>query len=392
MRHCIGIAAVFAFVATAAAAGASCGGPFAAFVGELKAEAVARDNPADAVDAFFRSARQDPKVLRADRAQGVFQKPFVEFSRRLISQSRIERGRANARKYDAVFDRIESEYGVSRGVLLAFWAFETDFGAVQGDFNTLGALVTLAHDCRRPNLFRPQIFAALELYRRGGFDPARTTGAWAGEIGQVQMLPRDILENGVDGDGDGRVDLKSSAPDALMSGANMLRALGWRAGEPWLQEVRLPAGLDWSLTGPAQTRTVAEWAAMGVSGRNEPLANGSLPAAILLPQGRHGPAFIAYPNFGVYFDWNQSFVYVLTAAYFATRLEGAPVYDAGNPDPGLSGEEMKRLQTRLMALGHDVGGIDGILGAKTRDAVQAEQARLGLPADAWPTRELLNRL
>ena len=195
-----------------------------------------------------------------------------------------------------------------------------------------------------------------------------------------------------DTDGDGRVDLKSSAPDALMSGANMLRALGWRAGEPWLQEVRLPAGLDWSLTGPAQTRTVAEWAAMGVSGRNEPLANGSLPAAILLPQGRHGPAFIAYPNFGVYFDWNQSFVYVLTAAYFATRLEGAPVYDAGNPDPGLSGEEMKRLQTRLMALGHDVGGIDGILGAKTRDAVQAEQARLGLPADAWPTRELLNRL
>ena len=113
---------------------------------------------------------------------------------------------------------------------------------------------------------------------------------------------------------------------------------------------------------------------------------------LLLPEGRHGPAFLAYPNFDVYFEWNQSFVYVLTAAYFATRLEGAPVYDAGNPDPGLSGEEMKRLQTRLMALGHDVGGIDGILGAKTRDAVQAEQARLGLPADAWPTRELLNRL
>ncbi|MFV0513638.1 MAG: lytic murein transglycosylase [Jhaorihella sp.] len=392
MHHCTGLAAVIAFLSIATAAGASCGGPFSAFVDGLKAEAVGKDYSAASVDAFFSGAHQDPKVLRADRAQGVFQKPFVEFSRRLISRNRIERGLANARKYDAVFNRIESEFGVSRGVLLAFWAFETDFGAVQGDFNTLGALVTLAHDCRRPELFRPQIFAALELYRQGGFDPASTTGAWAGEIGQVQMLPRDILENGVDGDGDGRIDVKSSAPDALMSGAKMLRSLGWRTGEPWLQEVQLPAGLDWALTGPGQTRTVAEWAAMGVSGRDEPLANAGLPASILLPQGRGGPAFIAYPNFRVYFDWNQSFVYVMTAAYFATRLEGAPVYDAGNPDPGLSGEDMKRLQTRLTAMGHDVGGIDGILGARTREAVQKEQAQLGMPADAWPTQELLSRL
>ena len=368
-----------------------CGGDFGAWKNQVTQEAQQAGIGQRGM-AALQGARIDQKVLARDRAQGVFNQTFTEFSGRMINSYRLKNGAGNIKKYGSVFAKAEADYGVPAAVITAFWALETDFGAVQGDFNTLGALVTLAHDCRRPNLFRPQIFAALELYRRGGFDPARTTGAWAGEIGQVQMLPRDILENGVDGDGDGRVDLKSSAPDALMSGANMLRALGWRAGEPWLQEVRLPAGLDWSLTGPAQTRTVAEWAAMGVSGRNEPLANGSLPAAILLPQGRHGPAFIAYPNFGVYFDWNQSFVYVLTAAYFATRLEGAPVYDAGNPDPGLSGEDMKRLQTRLMALGHDVGGIDGILGAKTRDAVQAEQARLGLPADAWPTRELLNRL
>ena len=241
-------------------------------------------------------------------------------------------------------------------------------------------------------MFRPQIFAALELYEQGNFDPARTTGAWAGEIGMVQMLPRDILENGTDGDGDGKVSLKTSAPDALMSGGKMLSSLGWRAGEPWLQEVRLPKNLDWSKTGPAQSLSVQEWARQGVKPRNGKLGTGSLQASIILPQGRKGPAFIAYPNFKVYFEWNQSFVYVLTAAYFANRLEGGAVYDAGKPEPGLNGTQMKQLQKKLQARGYDVGKVDGILGARTRVAVQTEQVRLGLPADAWPTADFLARL
>ncbi|MFK7754298.1 MAG: lytic murein transglycosylase, partial [Sedimentitalea sp.] len=356
---------------------AACGGSFSSFVQGLKSEAVAKGHAATTVDAFFSGVRQDPKVIKADRAQGVFQRPFIDFSRRLISQNRINRGRKNAKTQNAVFNRIESNYGVPRGVLLAFWAFETDFGAFQGDFNTRNALVTLSHDCRRPNLFRPQIFAAIELYEKGNFDPRRTTGAWAGEIGMVQMLPRDILENGVDGDGDGKVSLKTSAPDALMSGGKMLSHLGWRKGEPWLQEIRVPGSLDWSLTGSGQSRSVAQWAAMGISARNGKLGPSNLQASVLLPQGHKGPAFIAYPNFNVYFEWNQSFVYVLTAAYFATRLDGAPVYDAGKPDTGLSGAQMKQLQTKLRARGHDVGKIDGILGAGTRAAVQAEQKRLG---------------
>ena len=296
-----------------------------------------------------------------------------------------------AEKYDAVFDRVESEYGVSRGVLLAFWAFETDYGAIQGDFNTANALATLAHDCRRPELFRPQLFAALELFERGEFDPATTTGAWAGEIGMVQMLPRDIIENGVDGDGDGEVSLKTSAPDALLSGAKMLQSLGWRAGEPWLAEVTLPQDFDWSQTGLETSKPVSEWQAMGVSPRGGALAEG-LTASVLLPQGRGGPAFIAYPNFRVYFEWNQSFTYVMTAAYFATRLEGAQVYDAGNPQPGLGGEAMKTLQRKLQSMGYDVGDVDGILGSGTRAAVRAEQERLGMPVDGWPTPDLLNQL
>ncbi|MEI4194509.1 lytic murein transglycosylase [Roseovarius sp. E0-M6] len=390
MRFISVMSAAFLGLASAATA-QSCGGAFSTFVANLKDEAIARGHAESSVDAFFAPVRQDSAVLRADRQQGVFQKPFTEFARRLISANRLNTGRAKAKQHAATFDRIEATYGVDRGVLLAFWAFETDFGGFQGDFNTLNALVTLSHDCRRPELFRPQVFAALELYEMGDFDPRRTTGAWAGEIGMVQMLPRDIIDNGVDADGDGKVSLKTSAPDALMSGGKMLSHLGWRANEPGLQEVTVPDTLDWSKTGLRTTMPAAEWVARGVTPRHGEVA-GALPASIILPEGRNGPAFMAYPNFSVYFEWNQSFTYVLTAAYFANRLQGAPIFNAGTPEPGLSGNQLKALQRKLQARGYDVGGADGILGAGTRAAVQDIQQELGMPADAWPTRALLDRL
>lgn len=388
MRLCLPLLLTAAMVSPAAAA--PCGGDFADFVSATKAEATAAGQPAEVVDAFFAGVQQDGAVLKADRSQSVFRKSFLEFSKSLISKDRMARGLANAQQWDEVFQRAESEYGVPRGILLAFWAFETDYGAVQGDFNTRNALVTLAHDCRRPDLFQPQVMAALEMFKRGEFD-LTTTGAWAGEIGMVQMLPGDILERGVDGDGDGLVTLKTSVPDALMSGAKMLSHHGWQAGQPWLQEVTLPETFDWSLTGLETQMPVEQWAAMGVQLRQGVLPMG-LPASVLLPQGRKGPAFLAYGNYRTLFNWNKSFVYITTAAYFATRLSGADSYDAGHPDPALTGDQMIALQQKLAARGYDVGQIDGILGASTRVAVQKEQQRLGLPADAWPTVELLEHL
>jgi len=373
-------------------ADSGCGGSFSSFVSGLKQEAAAKGHATGTVNKFFAHVRQDNKTLKADRSQGVFQKSFIDFSRALISKGRINKGHANSKKWNSVFKRIQNQYGIDRGVLLAFWAFETDYGSFQGNFNTLNSLVTLAHDCRRPHLFRPQVFAALELYERGNFSPSKTKGAWAGEIGMVQMLPADILENGVDGDGDGKVSLKTSPADALMSGAKMLSSLGWRPNQPWLQEISVPKNLDWSKTGLNTELTVSQWAKMGVKARQGSLASGKMAASVILPMGRKGPAFLAYPNFRVYFEWNQSFVYVTTAAYFATRLQGAKAYRAGSPEPMLSGSQMKQLQRKLAARGYDVGKIDGILGAKSRAAIQKEQLRLGVPADAWPTKALLGQL
>ena len=370
----------------------SCGGDFADFVAQLKREAQTKGAPVAQVNEFFKTVEHSPKVLKADRAQAIFQLPFIEFSGKLISDHRMAHGQKNATKHKYIFDQIEGLYGIPPGVLLAFWAFETDFGAFQGNYNTRNALVTLAHDCRRPELFRPQIFAALELFLRDEFNPETTQGAWAGEIGMVQMLPQDILDNGVDGDGDGLVDLRSSPADALMSGAKMLSNMGWKGGQPWLQEVILPFDMDWGLTGLDTQKPVSNWAALGVQGANQPLYPADLESSIILPQGRFGPAFIAYPNFHVYFEWNQSFVYVTTAAYFATLLEGSPRYGFELEDPGLDRAEMKSLQSALRDLGYDVGKLDGILGAQTRRAVQEVQSGLGLPADAWPTWALLNAL
>lgn len=372
-------------------ASAQCGGGFGSFVNGLKTEALSKGHDQATIDRFFRSVQQDPRTIRADRAQGIFTIGFTEFARRVISQNRIENGRRNAERYDAIFDEIERRWGLNRGVMLAFWALETDFGAFQGDYNTLNSLVTLSHDCRRPELFRPQVFAALELFEDGDFDPVNTTGAWAGEIGMFQMLPEDILAKGIDGDGDGHVYLKTSQADALMSGANMLSSFGWRRNEPWLQEVSVPDQMNWADAGLHVSKSGAEWQRLGVRPRWGEIRS-DLQASLILPEGRNGPAFLGYPNFQIYFEWNQSFVYVTSAAYFATRLLGAPVFDPGNPSPVLGEGEMKALQTKLAARGHDVGAIDGILGAGTRAAVRAEQQRLGLPADAWPTRQLLNSL
>jgi lytic murein transglycosylase len=379
------------WLATAPAQAQQCGGDFRQFLAGVKQEALAKGLAANAADQTLAGAQIDRKVLSRDRAQGVFKMTFLDFSKRVISGYRMKNGAANMKKYASVFRRTESEYGVPAPVITAFWALETDFGAVQGDFNTVNALATLAHDCRRPELFRPQLIAAIEMVQHGDLDPRTTTGAWAGEIGMVQMLPEDIIKFGRDGDGDGHVKLKESAADAILTAGAFIQHLGWRRGEPWLQEVKVPQNLNWAESGLDTTKTGAQWAALGVQPRWGQIA-GNLPASLLLPQGRKGPAFLAYPNYSIYLEWNQSFIYTTTAAYFATRLAGAPVYTQGNPDPGLNDAQMKQLQTKLSSMGYDVGKIDGILGSGTRNAVQQVQQKLGMPADAWPTPELLNRL
>ena len=378
------LAAALAFGA-AAEAKTPCGGSWSSWLDGLAAEARSEGISERSIKAILGEARQNKKVLSRDRSQKAFKVTFLDFSSKRVSSGRISGAKKMRKRYASTFARAERDFGVPAEVILAFWAMETDFGAYRGNFSVVSSLATLAHDCRRPHLFRPQMIAAMKLHEKGDFS-AKETGAWAGEMGHLQVLPTTILELGVDGDGDGHVRVKDSAPDAILTGAALLAHHGWRRGEPWIVEVTAPDDFDWSLSGIDSPRSVSDWLSRGLKIRSGQKVSGGLQASLVLPQSRKGPKFLVFRNFReAFLEWNKSLVNTLTAGYLATRIGGAKKYLRGKPDGGLGIGEMKSLQKRLAALGHDVGKIDGILGAKTRAAVRKEQERLGMPADGWPT-------
>jgi len=366
-------------------------GQFPAWLDAFKQEAAAEGISAGALGALDQ-VRYDQSVIDSDRRQGVFSQSFLEFASRMVAQYRMDQGRQLLKKHKETFDRIEAEYGVPGPVIVAFWGLETDFGAVLGDKRTLQSLATLAYDCRRPELFRAELKAALQLLDSGDLELADMVGAWAGELGQMQFIPTEYVSTAVDYDGDGRRNLVRSVPDVLASSASLLAKHGWQAGQPWLEEVRAPAEMAWDQADLTIRHPRSQWAAWGVT-----LADGgalpadAMPASLLLPMGRRGPAFLAYPNFSVYTEWNKSLVYATTAAYFATRLAGAPKVRAGNAQ-ALGREQIMDIQQRLQGLGFDVGGVDGTLGAQTRAAVKQVQTQLGLPADSYPDEAFLAAL
>ena len=389
------VAALIVFTATAANAACQPSGSFSGWLKRFKAEAAAQGVSRRTINAALNGVTYDKRVIAYDRKQTVFTQSFLKFSGRMINKSRLSRGRAMIKKHASTFRRIKKRYGVPAPVLTAFWGLETDFGAVQGKFSTIRSLATLAYDCRRPELFRPQLLDALRIVDGGDLAIDEMIGAWAGELGQTQFLPSDYMETAVDFDGDGRRNLKRSTPDALASAAALMRKFGWQAGQPWIEEVRLTKALPWVEADLAIAHPRAQWAKWGVvRAGGKALRKDRLTAALLLPMGRKGPAFLAYDNFRtVYLQWNESLLYSTTAAYFATRLAGArPVQRGSAQGTGLDAARIKQLQRALQRRGFDVGKIDGIIGAGTRKAVKAMQVKHGLPADSWPTPELLSRL
>jgi lytic murein transglycosylase len=387
-------ALVFATVVSAQASAADCGNAvgFPAFLESFKRDAARQGISAATIAATLDGLSFDPSTVSKDRGQGVFSQTFLQFSDRMVAAYRMQRGAALMKQYASVFQRIESQFGVPAYPIVAFWGLETDFGANTGKDSTLRSLATLAWDCRRPELFRGELLEALRILQRGDLTPAEMRGPWAGELGQMQFLPSHYVKHAVDFDGDGRRDLIKSAPDALASAGEYLQSLGWKRGEPWLQEVVVPPDLDWKEADLAVKHPRSQWVRWGVRAASGALPGDNLQASLLLPMGRGGPAFLAYPNFDTFLGWNQSFVYATTAAYFAARLSGAPAVQRGSPTPGLNAREVAELQRSLARQGLKVGKIDGKLGLETRAAVKQAQLRLGLPADSWPTQELLARL
>jgi lytic murein transglycosylase len=382
-------------VSGAANAAAPCrtSGPYESWLAAFEREAVANGVAQRTVSEAAPYLTYDQRIVNIDHGQRVFTQTFLEFSDRMAAAYRIQTGAAKIKAYANVFSRIEQQYGVPAPVIVSFWALESDFGANMGKEKTLSALASLAYDCRRADRFRAQLTDALRLIQRGDLAPEDMIGSWAGELGQTQMMPSEYYQYAVDYDGDGKRNLLRSAPDVLGSTANYLLGLGWKRGEPWLTEVRVPTNLPWDQADLAIQLPRSKWASYGVTlADGRALPADTLPASLLLPMGRFGPAFLVYANFQVYLQWNNSLVYSTTAAYLATRIAGAPALHRGTPPPALPFNDMKELQGMLAKAGYDVGTIDGFAGLKTRQAVKAAQMKYGLPADSYPTAELLARM
>jgi lytic murein transglycosylase len=271
---------------------------------------------------------------------------------------------------------------------------ESDFGVGQGKDHAIKSLATLAYDCRRSEMFRAHLFDALRLIQRGDLRAEEMIGSWAGELGQTQFMPSEYMAHAIDYDGDGRRNLITSVPDVIGSTGTYLVHLGWKRGEPWLEEIRVPANLAWKEADLSVQHPRSKWAAWGVTRANgKALPNDNMPTSVVLPVGRFGPAFLAYDNFQAYLKWNASLNYSLTAGYYATRLDGAPAMSRGSGTvPKITFEETREIQQLLQKRGYDVGRVDGVLGLKSRTAIREMQIKFNLPADGWPTAELLARL
>ncbi len=371
------------------------GASFDRFLADLKQQAIAAGVSQRAIAEAAPYLVYDQGIVNRDRGQRVFGQVFTEFAGRMAAAYRMQQGQAQIKTHAAAFARAEKEYGVPPAVIAAFWGLESDFGANMGNLPTLRSLVSLAYDCRRSERFVGETIAALKIVDRGDLAPDEMIGSWAGELGQTQFLPTHYFNYAVDYGG--HRNLLRSPEDVIGSTANYIaNGLKWRRGEPWLQEVRVTATstFPWDQADLTVQLPRSKWAQLGVTYPDgKPLPNDDMPASLLLPMGRMGPAFLAYANFAAYTEWNNSLIYSTTAGYLATRIAGAPPMQRPAARVAqLPFNELRELQQLLVRAGFNVGKVDGVMGQQSRSAVKAMQIKYGLPADSWPTAELLARM
>lgn len=344
------------------------------------------------LSAAFDSVRYLPQVIEADRAQPEFTRAVWDYLDSAVSPTRIARGQEKLRLWRSQLAPISARYGVPAEVLVAIWGVESSFGSFVGDIPTIDALATLAIDGRREAWARGQLLAALKILQSGDIGRAQMLGSWAGAMGQTQFLPTVYLAHAVDGDGDGRRDIWSSVPDVMASTAAFIAHSGWQAGQAWGAEVRLPADFDHA--DAERRRTAAEWADKGVRSMDGTPLPDLLEAAILLPAGAHGPAFLVDNNFRTILRYNNATSYALAVNLLAQRLAGGATVQATWPRhlQPLTRTQVLALQKALNDRGFDSGTPDGLAGPATQRALRRYQASLGLPADGFPTVDLLQRL
>jgi len=366
-----------------------------AWVASFKPRAVARGISPEVVNQAFANAGYLPDVIERDRNQTEFTRTLEDYLAIAASPERIAGGQQALRQYGPTLEAIETRYGVDKEVVVAVWGLESRYGTRKGNVPVISALSTLAYDGRRGDFFESQLIAALKILQNGDVSAQGMTGSWAGAMGHTQFIPTSYQAYAVDFNGDGRRDIWSDDPtDALASTAAYLKNSGWVTGQPWGVEVKLPAGFNTGVAGRGNTRSVASWTDLGVrdmAGRPVPDYG---PAALILPQGTNGPAFLIFRNFTAISRYNNAVNYVIGVGHLSDRLKGKPPIQASFPPDaqGLSLADRQELQRRLTAAGYDTQGTDGVIGKNSEAAIRAYQAARGLPVDGVASAQLLQSL
>ncbi|MDI9244085.1 lytic murein transglycosylase [Marinobacter sp. CHS3-4] len=332
------------------------------------------------------------RVIELDRRQPEFTTTFADYLNRRVNDDRVQKGRELLQTHRSLLNRVTRETGVPAPYLVAFWGLETNFGSYFGKMSVPDSLATLACDPRRSEFFTKQWVAALQIIDEGAIPAEKMEGSWAGAMGHVQFMPTVFLKHAVDADGDGRRDLWNSLPDAMMSAGRFLESMGWNGEYRWGREVILPDNFDYRLS-DGRRLPLSQWRELGITDAfGKPLAQADINAALIVPAGHRGPAFLVYQNFGVIMGWNRSEFYAIAVGHLADRIAGAGGLQVPPPEdvPALSRQQILTLQQMLEKKGFDPGPIDGILGSGTRSAIREFQKANNLIADGFPGSQVLS--
>jgi membrane-bound lytic murein transglycosylase B len=365
---------------------------FDAFLAEARVTALAQGITETTFDTATAGIAPIPAIAAMNANQPEFSKPVWSYLDSAVSARRIKDAQFMLARYGDVLARIETSSGVPKEILVAIWGMETDYGADTDGFNLFAALATLAYDGPRADYARPEFFASLRLYQEQHYPLSEMVASWAGAFGQTQFTPTTFFKYATDGDGDGRIDLWQSVPDALASAARLLSSQGWKTGQPWGYEVQLPGNFLYELADTDTLKPIADWRALGVTtAAGDTLPDAPDNAGILLPAGARGPAFLVLPNFSVILKYNNAASYALAVGLLADRMAGAPPVRHAWPrdERPLSRNERIQFQMDLAKLGFDLGTRVGGLGRKSRAALRQYQKSKGLAVDGFPTAALL---
>ena len=358
---------------------------FQGCLANLRSSATASGVSGSTYDRYTQNLTPDYSVLSKLDYQPEFSTPIWDYLSGLVDDERVQQGRQMLAQHRDVLNRVAAAYGVPAETVVAVWGVESNFGNISGKYPLLQALGTLSCEGRRQSYFRGEFFATMRILQRGDLREDQLKGSWAGAFGHTQFMPSTYEELAVDFDGDGRRDLVSSTSDALASTANFLKKRGWQTGMPWGFEVKIPDGASVGGESRRNKKSLNSWVNRGFTRVDgTPIIQGNLSgssqAGLMMPAGENGPAFLVFKNFDAIYSYNAAESYALAIAHLSDRLQGKGTFQTAWPtnDAGTSRAERREIQNFLLKKGYAIGDADGLIGDKTRQAIQQEQSKLGL--------------